>query len=67
MNLWNLSSLGIEFAFIILASVFSGIYLDKKLGSSPWLLLLTITLGFSFGIYYVVKRANTENENDSKK
>ena len=58
MNLWELSSLGMEFAFIFIGSVFLGNYLDEKFDCSPIGLLLFMILGFSFGIYYIVHRTN---------
>jgi F0F1-type ATP synthase assembly protein I len=58
MNLWELSSLGMEFAFIFIGSVFLGNYLDEKFESSPVGLLVLMVFGFSFGIYYIVHRAN---------
>lgn len=70
MNLWELSSLGMEFAFIFVGSVLLGNYLDKKFESSPWGLLALAVIGFSFSIYYIIHRANklnSDNENNIKK
>ena len=62
MNLWELSSLGLEFAFIFVGSVFLGNFIDKKLNSSPWGLLIFAILGFSFAIYYIIYRTNKVNQ-----
>lgn len=67
MNLWELSSLGIEFAFIFVGSVLLGNYIDEKLDTSPWGLMLFAVLGFSLAIYYIVYRANKINSQDDKK
>lgn len=56
LNLWDLSSLGVEFAFIIGIFVFSGNYIDEKFSISPVGILLFTALGFGFGLYYLVKR-----------
>ncbi|MDX1960292.1 MAG: AtpZ/AtpI family protein [Leptospiraceae bacterium] len=59
MNLWQLSSLGIEFAIILLLFVFGGHYLDQKFSLSPWCLLGMSFLGFAYGIYYLVRRTDS--------
>ncbi len=58
MNLWELSSLGMEFAFIFVGSILLGSYLDEKFDLSPWGILVFAVLGFSFAIYYIIHRAN---------
>jgi F0F1-type ATP synthase assembly protein I len=58
MNLWELSSLGMEFAFIFVGSILLGNYLDEKFDLSPWGILVFAILGFSFAIYYIIHRAN---------
>ena len=67
MNLWELSSLGMEFAFIFVGSVLLGNYLDQKFETSPWGLLSLAILGFSFSIYYIIHRAKKVNSDDDKK
>jgi F0F1-type ATP synthase assembly protein I len=46
--------------------VLLGNYLDEKLNTSPWGLLLFAVLGFSFAIYYIVYRANKINSDDKE-
>jgi F0F1-type ATP synthase assembly protein I len=64
VNLWELSSLGIEFAFIFVGSVLLGNYIDEKADTSPWGLMLFAVTGFSLAIYYIVYRANKINSDD---
>jgi len=66
VNLWELSSLGIEFAFIFVGSVLLGNYIDEKFNFTPWGIMLFAALGFSFGIYYIVYRANKLESDDKK-
>jgi F0F1-type ATP synthase assembly protein I len=42
------AAFGFEFGIIIAATVVAGYYLDKYLGSAPWLTLL-LTLGGMYG------------------
>jgi F0F1-type ATP synthase assembly protein I len=70
MNLHELSSLGMEFAFIIVGSVLLGNYLDGKFSSSPLYVLVLSLLGFSFAIYHIVMRARRfqeKNQNEKNK
>ncbi|MCP5495814.1 MAG: AtpZ/AtpI family protein [Leptospiraceae bacterium] len=61
-NLWNLSSLGIEFAFVIVGFVLLGRYIDKFFSSSPWGLLVCCIIGLVSGIYHLMVR--TKNFSD---
>ena len=49
-----LSQLGISMGTCIAIGVFGGMWLDKKLGTSPWLLLVLSFVGAaaSFKIFY---------------
>jgi len=64
VNLWELSSLGMEFAFIFVGSVLLGNYLDEKFQTSPWGIMVFAVIGFSFAIYYIIYRANKVNSDD---
>ena len=50
------AGLGITFAFTILVFTLGGWWLDARLGSSPWLLLLGVLLGFTGGLISLVRR-----------
>ncbi|MBR4508221.1 MAG: AtpZ/AtpI family protein [Elusimicrobiaceae bacterium] len=53
-----ISTLGIEFALIMCLGTFGGYYLDKKLSTYPWFLLLGALLGFAFALYVLIMHAN---------
>ncbi|TGL77694.1 AtpZ/AtpI family protein [Leptospira yasudae] len=53
---WEFAGLGMEFAVIVVGSVYLGNYLDTKFHSSPFGLLGACLLGFSYGIYYIIYR-----------
>ncbi len=52
------STVGISFVFAMLIGFACGYYLDKWLGTSPWLLLLFTLFGLAAGISNVYKTAN---------
>ena len=49
--------LGLEFCAIIMFFLFSGKYVDSKLNSAPWIMLLFISIGFMVGMFRVIKAA----------
>ncbi|AVQ11029.1 Putative F0F1-ATPase subunit [Leptospira santarosai] len=53
---WEFAGLGMEFAVIVVGSVYLGDYLDTKFHSSPFGLLGACLIGFSYGIYYIIYR-----------
>jgi len=44
-------SMGIELAVAILGLTFAGVWLDGKLGTKPWLMLLGLVLGMVVGVW----------------
>ena len=42
---------GFQFTAIVLLGAFGGIWLDRRLGTSPWLLIVTVFLGAALGFY----------------
>jgi ATP synthase protein I len=49
---------GTELVVSVLGCFLIGQWLDKKLGTSPWLMLLGALFGISVGLYRLVKAAN---------
>jgi ATP synthase protein I len=47
---------GLQFAATIVAFMFLGIWLDKRLGSSPWLVLICVFLGAGAGFYSIYRK-----------
>jgi F0F1-type ATP synthase assembly protein I len=42
---------------IIFCSLLGGIWLDKKLGTTPWLMLVLMVVGLVFAMYTVIRIA----------
>ena len=62
------AAVGVEFSACVVIGMFIGSYLDRWLGSEPWMLFLFTILGFAAGIrallraYRAIER---EGEDDS--
>jgi F0F1-type ATP synthase assembly protein I len=54
----------VQISGILLCSVFGslglGIWLDRKLGTAPWLLLLLMILGIAFAMYTIYRAVKEE-------
>jgi F0F1-type ATP synthase assembly protein I len=46
--------LGAEFAAIFFGFVYGGHFLDQRLGTKPWLILIGICAGFSLALYRLI-------------
>ena len=49
------SSVGIELAVAVLLGVFFGRWLDGKLGTTPWMMLVFLGLGFTAGMRSILR------------
>lgn len=54
--LYRSSGAGLGFAISILLFVGVGYWLDRKFGTSPWLLLVGLFTGFPLALYSLVKK-----------
>ncbi|HEY0038253.1 MAG TPA: AtpZ/AtpI family protein [Longimicrobium sp.] len=51
-----LMGIGIQFVAVLLAFLYLGKWLDERLGTAPWLLLLGVLLGFGLSLLYMYRR-----------
>ncbi len=58
---WKHIQIGLELAVSVLIGFFAGHYADKKLGTSPWLLLLGCAIGMISGFYLVLREVLNDN------
>ena len=56
-QMFALSGIGFEFIAEVGAMTILGWWLDKKFESSPWCTIAGVAIGFTFGIYRLVKFA----------
>lgn len=52
------SSLGLTVAFSIFIGLFIGVYLDKRFGTNPWLMLIGLGFGIAAAFSNIVKAIN---------
>jgi F0F1-type ATP synthase assembly protein I len=50
------AGVGIQFALAILLFLYIGQWLDSKLGTAPWLLILGVFLGAGLGFYSMYRK-----------
>lgn len=66
----ELSTLGLTMVFATLIGLAIGLYLDKKLNTSPWLtilfLIIGIAAGFNKAIQVAIRTAKKREDNGSK-
>ncbi|MGE5246741.1 MAG: AtpZ/AtpI family protein [Verrucomicrobiota bacterium] len=68
-ELGRYSALGLEMAISVVVGLGIGYYLDKWLGTAPWLMILWIGFGFAAGVrslYRAAVRAGQEQEKQDK-
>jgi len=63
----NYASAGLVFGLTILVFVGIGWWLDAKLGSSPWLLILLTFVGFGGALYSLVRRVSPPGDTRPKR
>ncbi|GEM_PF-488940 len=52
------SSVGLELGISVIIGVLFGYWLDRKLGTEPWMMLLFLVLGFVAGLRGVLRAVN---------
>jgi ATP synthase protein I len=62
----KLASVGIEFSVSTLIGLLGGRWLDGKLGTAPWLMLVGLVLGVTAGLRSLLRTARRANEESSK-
>jgi F0F1-type ATP synthase assembly protein I len=50
------AGVGLQFGAAILVFAFGGWWLDGKLGTDPWLLIVGVFAGFAGGLYSLLKK-----------
>ena len=61
------AGVGLQFAAVILVFTFAGIWLDRRLGTSPWLLLLCVMAGAACGFFSIYRKATAAQKRDSER
>ena len=68
-NMLSASSVGLELGISVLLALVFGIWLDGKLGTEPWMMLLCLGIGFAAGfrgVLRAVKRADRAAQREAE-
>ncbi len=68
-ELGKYSALGLEMALSVVIGMGVGYYLDRWLGTAPWLMIVWISLGFAAGVrslYRAAVRSGKDIERDEE-
>jgi|PlaIllAssembly_1097288.scaffolds.fasta_scaffold2375182_1 hypothetical protein len=57
----NSASVGLELGLSVIIGLLIGMYLDRQLGSTPWLMLLFLGFGFTAGFRGVLRAVRRED------
>lgn len=52
----DLAGIGVQFVAVLLVFLFLGKWLDERLGTSPWLLMIGVFLGFALSLLYIYRK-----------
>lgn len=58
----SLAGLGLQFAIVILLCLYGGMWVDRKLGTAPWMLLAGVAAGASAGFYSMFRALKAGND-----
>jgi ATP synthase protein I len=61
-TLAKLTSVGIEFSLSVLIGLLGGRWVDGKLGTSPWLMIVGLLLGVSAALRSLIRTARQANQ-----
>jgi len=61
-SLAKLTSVGLEFSISVLLGLLGGRWIDGKLGSEPWVMVLGLALGVTAGLRSLIRTARQASE-----
>ena len=61
------AGIGVQFALTLLVFVAAGVWLDRRLGTSPWLLLICVFAGAGGGFYSMIRRVTAAQRRDAER
>ncbi|MHB1223503.1 MAG: AtpZ/AtpI family protein [Gemmatimonadaceae bacterium] len=60
------AAVGLQFALSIIISAFAGQWLDRRFGTAPWLMLLTLLLGAGGTFYSIYRKLMADLKRDEE-
>jgi F0F1-type ATP synthase assembly protein I len=61
------AGLGLQFALAILGAVYLGQWLDRRLGTEPWLLLIGVFVGAGGSFYSIYRKLMADLRRDEER
>jgi len=61
------AGIGVQFALTLLVFVLAGAWLDRRLGSSPWLLIIGVFVGAGGGFYSMYRKVTAAQRRDAER
>lgn len=61
------AGIGFQFAATVLVFVFIGVWLDRRMGTSPWLLLTCVFVGAAGGFYSMYRRVSVAQRREAER
>jgi len=61
------AGIGVQFALTLLVFVAAGIWIDRRLGTSPWLLIVCVFAGAGGGFYSMIRRVTAAQRRDAER
>jgi F0F1-type ATP synthase assembly protein I len=61
------AGLGLQFAFAILVFAAAGVWLDGRLGSSPWFTIIGVFAGAAGGFYSMYRKVMAAQRRDAER
>ena len=63
-SITQFAGVGLQFALSILVFVYAGQWLDRKLGTAPWMLMLGVFLGAGASFYSMYRKLTAAQRRD---
>jgi F0F1-type ATP synthase assembly protein I len=60
------ATVGLQFALAIVLSVYAGQWLDRRFGTAPWLMLLTLLFGAGGTFYSIYRKLMADLKRDEE-
>lgn len=61
------AGIGVQFALTLLVFVAAGVWLDRRLGTSPWLVIVCVFAGAGGGFYSMIRRVTAAQRRDAER
>ncbi|MDA1082069.1 MAG: AtpZ/AtpI family protein [Gemmatimonadetes bacterium] len=62
-----MAGLGLQFVVTILVCLFVGQWLDRKFGTTPWLLVVGVLFGAGLGMWMMIRTARSVSEESGER